>query len=98
MMLSFLGIRPGFISPMFWLRTTHRCTSATPGKFPEFYKQKAAKDESLAAAEVQSAFAVPPALLTAQMIKHFRLYLQQLFFSNHFYNDFPYFTLSFVST
>ena len=32
---------------------------------------KAAKDESLAAAEVQSAFTVSPALLTAQMIKHF---------------------------
>ena len=33
-------------------------------------QMKAAKDESLAAAEVQSAFTVSSALLTAQMIKH----------------------------
>ena len=37
---------------------------------------KAAKDESLAAAEVQSAFTVSPALLTAQMIKHFTNQIQ----------------------
>ena len=75
----------GFISPMFRLRPLTAVLLAIPGKCPEVYAQKTAKDESLAAAEVQSAFAVSPALLTAQMIKHLRLRLQQLFFTNDFY-------------